>query len=112
MSRLDISDFKSSNPPSGTAIRPTMRPSSVVYWSRFGLAILSAFICFVLRLKGEVGIAVAFAIYVSSCFLFRYGLKYGDLELKGKQRALSLGSGTFIFVWAAVWMLLFTLSPY
>jgi hypothetical protein len=39
-------------------------------------------------------------------------LKYGDLELKGKQRALSLGSGTFIFVWAAVWMLLFTLSPY
>jgi len=76
------------------------------------LAIVAALICFVLRLKGEVGIGVAFAVYVASYFFFRYGLKYGEPELKGKYRSLSLGSGTFIFVWAAVWILLFTLSPY
>jgi len=89
-----------------------MRPSSIVYWSRFLLAIVAALICFVLRLKGEMGIAVAFVIYVASFLLFRYGLKYGEGQLKGKYRSASLGSGTFIFVWAAIWMLLFTLSPY
>lgn len=76
------------------------------------MAMVAALICFVLRLKGEVGIAVAFVIYVSSYFLFRYGFKYGEGQLKGKYRSVSLGSGTFIFVWAAVWILLFTLSPY
>jgi len=76
------------------------------------LAILSALICFVLRLKGDAGIAAAFVVYVASYFLVRYGLGYGEVELKGKQRAVMLGSGTFVFVWAAVWMLLFTLYPY
>jgi len=76
------------------------------------LAILSALICFVLRLKGDAGVAVALAVYVASYFLIRYGLKYGEVELKGKQRAVMLGSGTFVFVWAAIWILLFTLHPY
>ena len=76
------------------------------------MAILSALICFVLRLKGEVGILVALMTYLFSYFLFTYGFKYGEVELKGKQRALTLGSGTFVFVWAAVWILLSTLNPY
>jgi len=76
------------------------------------LAILSALICFVLRLKGYAGIAVALIVYVASYFLVKYGLRYGEVELKGKQRAVILGSGTFVFVWAAAWMLLFTLYPY
>jgi hypothetical protein len=55
---------------------------------------------------------VAFTAYVCSYFLFTYGFKYGEVELKGKQRALTLGSGTFVVVWAAVWILLSTLNPY
>jgi len=102
----------SANPSQELPTRRTVRPSSVVYWSRFGLAIVAALICFVLRLKGELGIAVAFVIYVFSYFLFRYGFKFGEVQLKGKYRSISLGSGTFIFVWAAVWIILFTLSPY
>jgi hypothetical protein len=76
------------------------------------LAIFAALICFVLRLKGEIGILVALLIYALSCFLFQYGFKYGEAALKGKQRVVTLGSGTFIFVWAAIWILLYTLSPY
>ncbi len=112
MSKLDISDFKSATSPSGTSATGGVRPSSVVYWSRFGLAILSALICFILRLKGDAGIAVALIVYAASYLLVRYGLGYGEAALKGKQRAVMLGSGTFVFVWAAVWMLLFTLHPY
>lgn len=76
------------------------------------MAIFAALICFVLRIKGEIGILVALLIYALSCFLFQYGFKYGEVELKGKQRVVTLGSGTFIFVWAAIWILLYTLSPY
>lgn len=76
------------------------------------LAIVAALICFALRLKGEMGIAAAFVIYAASFLAFRYGLKYSEEQLKGKYRSASLGSGTFIFVWAAIWILLFTLSPY
>jgi hypothetical protein len=59
-----------------------------------------------------MGIIAALLIYVVSCFLFKYGFNYGEAELKGKQRVVSLGSGTYVFVWAAVWILLYTLSPY
>lgn len=76
------------------------------------MAIFTALICFVLRLKGEIGIIVALLIYILSCLLFQYGFNYGEAELKGKQRVVTLGSGTFVFIWAAVWILLYTLSPY
>ena len=89
-----------------------IRPSSVVYWSRFALAILTAFLCFLLRLRGSTGVAVALAIYIVSSIFYQYGLRYGEEQMKGKYRTVSLGSGTFAFVWASLWILLFTVRPY
>lgn len=77
-----------------------------------GLAIAAALICFVLQLKGLAGVTVALLIYVASSILYTYGMGYGEEKLKGKYKSVSLGSGTFVFVWATLWILLFTLQPY
>ncbi|MFH0849248.1 MAG: hypothetical protein V1857_07080 [archaeon] len=111
MSKLDITCLASGNYVAAS-VTPRFRPSSVVYWSRLGLAIAAALICFLLRFRGFAGVAVAVLTYLASSIFYQYVMGYGDEKLKGKYRTISLGSGTFAFVWASLWILLFTVSPY
>jgi len=113
MSKLDITFFNAKKP-----LKPTVpparrfRPTSIVYWSRFFLAILAAIICHSLQLKDASGIMTAATIYIYSALFFRYVAHYGERELKGKAKYITLASGTYIFVWAMMWILLYTLIPY
>jgi len=52
------------------------------------------------------------SIYILSYLFVRYVLHYGEGELKGKYKSVMLGLGTYVFVWAASWVLLYTLFPY
>jgi len=52
------------------------------------------------------------SIYILSYLYVRYVLHYGEGELKGKYKPVMLGLGTYVFVWAACWVLLYTLFPY
>jgi membrane protein YdbS with pleckstrin-like domain len=105
---------------SGTLSQPKARikPTSVVYWMRFFLAIIAGFSEVVLHVNvltfGDsaqiVGVAVGIIFYVLSVMIVKYLLRYDDAALKGKNRQITLGGGTFIFIWIMVTVLLNTLS--
>ncbi len=95
-----------------------MRPASVVYWLRFSLAILVGFASHYLKISearfGEfalyAGIGLAVIFYAISVGLVRYLFRYGEAELKGKNRYITLGGGTFIVVWIMVAVVLNTIG--
>jgi hypothetical protein len=57
-----------------------------------------------------VGVGLGLAFYLLSVVVVRYVLHYGEAELKGKNRYITLGGGTFICVWVMVTVLLYTLA--
>ena len=93
-----------------------MKPSSVVYWSRLLIAIATGVgSVFMLRdvvsgeMAGFVYPAVAFLVYAVTVVVFRYQLGYGEVQLKGKNRYITLGIGTFIIAWMAALVLTYTI---
>jgi len=101
-----------------TQPKPRIKPTSVVYWMRFFLAIMAALAEQALHVNvltlGDfaqiVGILVGIAFYALSVVVVKYVLKYDDTVLKGKNRQITLGGGTFIFVWIMMTVLVNTLS--
>ncbi len=88
-----------------------MKPTSVVYWLRFFLAIAAGFANYYLQIRDILlGAALGVLFYAISIALVQYILKYGEAELKGKQRYITLGGGTFVVVWIMVAVLLNTLT--
>jgi hypothetical protein len=93
-----------------------VKPSSMVYWSRFFIAIATGFGSVVVlreavtsELASTVYPAVAILVYALTIAFYRYVLHYGEAELKTKNRAITLGIGTYIFVWLASVTLAYTL---
>lgn len=89
-----------------------LRPTTVVYWFRFALGIFAGALCYLLRVKGLNGMFLTAIIYIISYVIVRGGFRYGDKELKGRYRRAILGLGTYIFLWALTWILMYTLKPY
>jgi len=56
-----------------------------------------------------VAIALGVLFYLLSVLIVRNVLHYGEAELKGKNRYITLGGGTFIVLWVMVSVLLRTL---
>jgi len=57
-----------------------------------------------------LAIALGFAVYLLSIFIVRNLLRFGEVELKGKNKYVTLGGGTFIVLWVMISVLLNTLS--
>ena len=97
---------------------PSVKPSSVVYWMRFALAIVAGAVSQLLHidaanfgdLASVIGIALGAAFYLLSIVVVRYVFRYGEAELRGKNRYLTLGGGTFIVVWIMVTVLFYTIG--
>jgi spore maturation protein SpmB len=53
--------------------------------------------------------AVAILVYALTVAFYRYGLRYGEAELKTKNRAITLGIGTYVFAWLASVTVIYTL---
>jgi len=95
-----------------------IKPTSVVYWLRFLLAIAAGFANNFLQIKqailGDLAIfafiGLGLIFYILSIVVVKFGLNYGEAELKGKNQYVTLGGGTFIVVWIMVAVLLNTLS--
>ena len=95
-----------------------IKPTSIVYWLRVFLAVVAGFANQYLHVNqanfGDfaifVGIALGLVIYMFSIFIVQRVLRYGEAELKGKNRHITLGGGTFIILWIVVSVLLNTLS--
>ena len=93
-----------------------MKPSSVVYWSRFFIAIATGVgSVFALSevVSGELASviypAVAIMVYGLTVVFYRQGLRYGEAELKTKNRAITLGVGTYVVTWLASLIVTYTL---
>lgn len=84
-----------------------MKATSQMYWSRVILSIISAILCAVLHL-GVEGIVLGSSLYLASVFLITLGLKITPQKLNSKTRLYTLGLGTYIFVWLALWILFHT----
>jgi len=61
-------------------------------------------------LASVIGIGVGVAFYLFSIVLIRYVFRYGEAELRGKNRYITLGGGTFIVVWIMATVLFHTLG--
>ncbi len=85
---------------------PIVSNSDLIYWLRFGFAILSALLCTFLRL-GKEGLVVGIVIYVISYIVSRY-LMRTSVNL-GRYEVYVLGLGTYIVTWFTFWILTYTL---
>ena len=56
-----------------------------------------------------IGIGLGIAIYALSILIVQRVLRFGPVELKGKNRHITLGGGTFIVLWIVVLIFLHTL---
>ena len=56
-----------------------------------------------------IGIGLGIAIYALSIFIVQRVLHFGEVELKGKNRHITLGGGSFIVLWIVVSVFLYTL---
>lgn len=57
-----------------------------------------------------LAIMLGVAFYMLSLFIVRHLLRYSDVELKGKNKYITLGGGTFIVMWIMVAVLLNTIA--
>jgi len=95
-----------------------IKPTSVVYWLRFLFAVGSGVTNNYLHIStatlGDfalvVGIGLGVVFYALSIIVVRYGLKYDDVQLRGKNKYVTIGGGTFIVVWVMVSVALNTLA--
>lgn len=58
-----------------------------------------------------VAIGLGLVFYLFSVFIVKNILHYGEAELKGKNRYLTLGGGTYVVLWIMLIVLLNTLYP-
>jgi len=93
-----------------------LRPSSVIYWSRLFIAIATGSgSVFALNglVSGEIATfayaTLAILVYALTAVIYRSLLHYGEAQLKGKNRYITLGIGTFIFTWLASLVLTYTI---
>jgi hypothetical protein len=101
------------------AQKKRIKPTSVVYWLRVFLAVVAGFANQTLGVNqanfGDfaifVGIGLGLMVYLFSIFIVQRVLHYGEAELKGKNRYVTLGGGTFIILWIVVSVFLYTVSP-
>ena len=80
-----------------------LKPSSIVYWTRVGFAVLAG-VTFNLSGLGEQGIilgtvavvGVGILVYAAHVAVIKYLLGYGEAELTGPRKHVSIGMGSYI----------------
>ena len=93
------------------------KPTSIVYWMRVLLAIVAGFANQFLHINqasfGDfalfIGIGLGIVVYALSILIVQRVLRFGEVELKGKNRHITLGGGSFIILWIVVSVFLYTL---
>jgi len=93
-----------------------LKPSSIVYWSRFLIALATGGGS-VLLLSGIVSgelaqvayVASAVLVYAVTAVVYRYLLGYGEAELKGKNKYITTGIGTYIITWIMALVFTYTM---
>jgi hypothetical protein len=97
--------------PSEPQRTPFVAPTTLVYWTRLGFAVVAGVLYNILGLHGtdvvfgtSSAISMAIGIYAVSVFVVKYILRYGPTELKGPNKHITLGIGSYI-----IWFLFTTI---
>ena len=61
-------------------------------------------------LASILGVSLGIMFYLASIVVVKYVLRYGQAELRGKNRYVTLGGGTFIVLWIMVTVLFYTIG--
>ena len=98
-----------------------VKPTTAVYWLRFLMAILAGSANEFLHISSTqpnwgnfaqlAGIGLGACFYLLSILIVRFVFRYGEAELKGKHKYITLGGGTFIVLWVMVLVLVNSLRP-
>lgn len=91
-----------------------MRPLRVIYWARFGLAIVAAAVStFVTLSFGERGIntllngiTIALVVYLLTYYVFK--AVYKD-KVEKQSKIMTMGIGIYFFTWLVAWVLMYTI---
>ncbi|MEM3606622.1 MAG: hypothetical protein QXE30_03130, partial [Candidatus Bathyarchaeia archaeon] len=59
------------------------KPTTIVYWFRFGLAIFAGVLCYLLQIKGSIGLILMAVIYAVSYGIVKGIFRFSDEDLKG-----------------------------
>jgi len=112
---LSIKPDEATSPSQKNLSPSKIKPTSLVYWLRFLLAVTAGVSSSALRISATqpvwggtaeyVGIGIGVCFYALSILIVRYVFKFGEVELKGKHKDITLGGGTFIVVWIMVLVL-------
>lgn len=87
-----------------------MEPLNLIYWIKFGLGILAAVFCMVMRVDNILfGVMISVLIYMVSDRILRqiFITKVGNLSDITKT-----GISVYFMSWVFFWILLYTLFPY
>ncbi len=88
------------------------KPLELIYWARFGLAIVAAAVCVLLNLKDFSGIATGIILYLASCILIRQLFMTRSDAVRNMRKIYTTGIGIYFFTWITAWLMLYTiLSP-
>ena len=120
MRSVSVKTGTESRPPQATTKLSKVKPTTAVYWMRFLLAILAGFANDYLHISstqpmwgnlaelGGIGLGACF--YVISILIVRFVFRYGEAELKGKHKDITIGGGTFIVLWIMILVLVNSLG--
>ncbi|HZD12062.1 MAG TPA: hypothetical protein VE177_00895, partial [Candidatus Binatus sp.] len=93
--------LQSSEPQKTRSITPT----TLLYWMRLGFAVVAGVLYNLLGFGTQgvstgtaLAIGVGIGVYAISVFLVKYVLRYDEKELKGPNKHITLGIGTYI-IW-------------
>jgi hypothetical protein len=80
-----------------------MKPASIVYWTRLGFAVMAGVIYNLAGLGTlglEIGtsavVGVGVLVYAAHVFMIKYVLGYGETELIGPRKHVSIGMGSYV----------------
>ncbi len=89
-----------------------MKPTTIIYWSRFGLGITTALICYALRLAWDTsiyGFFLGIDVFIITYFAFRYLFRGRMGEIGETRRLLTIGIGAFFLSWIMFWGLFYSI---
>jgi hypothetical protein len=90
-----------------------MNDENKLYWLKVLLAVIAALVCSAaVAPLGKFGIAIALLIYLATYPLAVFVLKIDPSKSGGTRKILLSGLITYLFIFCAIWVVIFTLEYY
>jgi len=87
-----------------------MKPTSIIYWTRAGLGVVTALLCAVLSTAASIsllnGITIALLIYIITFYVYKSLFR---AKVEKPSKILTTGVGAYFLTWIVTWVIFYTL---